>query len=41
MNVEYIGDRHGSVNMHYIQRSESVTLDLVHLVTSLVYLKFF
>ena len=34
MNMEYIGDRQESNNIRCIQRRESVTLELLHLVTT-------
>ena len=39
--MEYIGDHQESVNIRCIQRRESVTLELLHLVRSLVYSKTF
>ena len=41
MNMEYIGDHQESLNIHCIQRNESVTLELLHLAKSLVYSKIF
>ena len=37
MNLEYIGDLQETVNIHCIKERGSATLELLHLVKSLVY----